>query len=246
MAVFDFDHTVVDQNTDIVVRDLVSADKIPSTVTSLYKRSGWISYMQEIFHILHSHGFRQIDIQHTIEAIPEVRGLTHLIRQLHDEHNFDVVILSDSNSEFIRIWCERHGVKQWVHEVFTNPAHFDIADGRLLLQPHHHQTSCSLSSQNLCKGAILEGFVDGASKRVTEYEVIFYVGDGENDLCPILRLGKNDYGCVRRGYSLERQLEKLQSVDSTDEMQKEMDATLLYWDNGTDLLNLIVKNIQTT
>lgn len=236
---------MVEKNTDIVVRDLVTADKIPTSVTSLYKKSGWIPYMQEIFHILHSNGFRQNQIQETIEAIPEVQGLVHLIRQLHDEHNFDVIILSDSNSEFIRIWCQRHGVEPYIHKVFTNPARFDDEDGKLLLQPHHHQTSCSLSSQNLCKGAILETFVAEAGQTVAEYETIFYVGDGQNDLCPILRLGKNDFGCIRRGYSLEKQIVKLQNTDGSDEKQPPAvtDGTLLYWDDGTDLLSSILKII---
>ena len=35
-----------------------------------------------------------------------------------------------------------------------------------------------------------------------------YVGDGQNDLCPLLGLGKGDIGIVRKGYGLEKALSK--------------------------------------
>lgn len=253
LAVLDFDHTVVSDNTDIVARDLIAAAKIPARVTELYKSSGWIPYMQEVFHLLYANGVRASDIRASIDAIPEVRGFTDLIRQLHDQHHFEFVIISDSNSEFIGGWNRRHGIDQYVRQVFTNPAGFD-GDGRLLVQPYHHQTGCPLSSENLCKGAVMEAFVEAAG--IGAYDTVFYVGDGLNDLCPMLRLGRADFGCVRRGYRLEKEIRPWMMDDAGAKVaegaaangdgQRQLDAEIIFWDDGHDLLQAILKRVDGT
>lgn len=246
LLALDFDHTVVDDNTDIVARDLVSAETIPSTVKDLYKASGWIPYMQEIFHILYANGFRKDDLLAAVEAIPEVAGFTDLIRTLHTEHNFDVIIVSDSNTEFIGAWNQRHRIDPYIRSVFTNPARFDEEE-RLLINPFHHQTACALSSENLCKGAVLESFVRAArddDESPTEYETIFYVGDGRNDICPVLRLAKHDFGCARKNFRMEKDIhEVVDDANGEAGDSHRLDATMVYWTDGVDLLNMILKRI---
>lgn len=241
MAFLDFDHTVVDGNTDIVARDLIAADKIPTRVKELYNSSGWIPYMQEIFHLLHDNDLRASHILKAIEAIPAVCGFTELIKQLHDQHNFEFVIISDSNSEFIDCWLRRHNMTGYIQRVFTNAAHF-ADDGRLMVQPHHHQTECNFSSENLCKGAVMEAYVQ--ERGVDSYDKFFYVGDGHNDLCPILRLGKWDVGCARRGYRLEKELRSLSAGNGNDaQTERKLDPRIVYWDDGRDLLQEILNHI---
>ena len=40
------------------------------------------------------------------------------------------------------------------------------------------------------------------------YTRVVYVGDGHNDLCPLLQLSESDVGVVRRGYGLDKALAK--------------------------------------
>lgn len=233
MVAFDFDHTVVDDNTDIVVRDLIKS-KISDEVTKLYKRSGWIPYMQEIFHILNAEGFTKPQIKNTIEEIPDVAGFKVLLKELHDTGNVDTIIISDSNSVFIKFWCDHNDVSKYIKHVYTNQAHF-TNDDVLMVQPYHHQLDCKLSSENLCKGAVLEDFVrhqleDGN----VIYDNIFYVGDGHNDICPVLRLGEKDVGFARKGYRMQEELDK----DNPD-----LNATVEIWNDGRDLKELIFQHI---
>ena len=46
------------------------------------------------------------------------------------------------------------------------------------------QETCTLSTKNLCKGQIMEDYVQSCGKR---FSFICYVGDGGNDFCPSLR-----------------------------------------------------------
>lgn len=256
LVAFDFDHTVVDGNTDIVVRDLIAKDKIPEEVKFLYTSSGWIPYMHAIFRLLHENGIRRTDMLTAIEKIPEVTGMKKLIRRLHGTRDTDVLIVSDSNSKFIDHWCRHNDVVDCVKKVFTNPAEFD-ANEVLNIQPFHHQTTCSLSSVNLCKGAILEDYLQQQEEtNGVTYKKIFYVGDGHNDFCPVLRLARGDVGCARKGHRLERELqefvnEKTVTVDEIDSPKNKsvntvgftLDADAFVWKDGNELAEFIFKMI---
>lgn len=177
MVVFDFDHTVVEDNTDIVIRDLVGKEKISDGVKKLFTVSGWIPYMQEILHILHANNITKSQIKATVENIPEVNGLKDLIRKLHKTQKVDIVIISDSNSVFINYWCNFNGMTQYIKKIYTNPAQF-IENDVLKIQPYHHQITCDLSSVNLCKGDILEEFVKNEFEQNNViYSKIFYIGE---------------------------------------------------------------------
>lgn len=233
LVAFDFDHTVVDDNTDIVIRDLVK-NKITDEVTKMYKSSGWIPYMQEIFRILHANGFTKSQIKDTIESIPEVVGFRTLFKQLFDANNVDVIIISDSNSEFIKFWCDFNDVSKYIKQIYTNQAHFSD-DGVLNVRPYHHQTECNLSSENLCKGLVLENFVRNQLEQVhIMYDKIFYVGDGHNDICPVLRLGSQDFGFARNGYRMQKEIDK---------KHPDLNATLQIWTDGRDLKELIFQHV---
>lgn len=238
---FDFDHTVVDDNTDIVVRDLVAKEKIPPHVMSLYKHSGWIPYMQEIFNILRENNIRKADIHKAIEGIPEVVGMKSLFQWLGDRPDADVIIVSDSNSQFIDQWCSVNEIRHCIDEIFTNPARYTDEES-LKIQPYHNQSWCSLSSVNLCKGQILEDFMARQqNQNQIAYENVFYFGDGANDFCPILRLRNGDFGCVRRGYRLEKEIKP----DSPALKDKELKAELFVWNDGIELMDFIKKQTQT-
>lgn len=233
LVAFDFDHTVVDDNTDIVVRDLAKS-KISDEIKALYKKSGWIPYMQEIFYVLHGDGFRKKEILEAIKGIPEVAGLKALFKALNDTGVVDIIIISDSNSVFIKQWCDHNNVTDYIKEVFTNQAHFND-DEVLKIQPYHHQMECPLSSENLCKGKVLEDYVESQLvENGIAYDNIFYIGDGHNDICPILRMGAHDFGYARKGYRMQKELDK----NNTS-----LDATLEIWTDGRDLKQLIFKHL---
>ncbi|XP_050085842.1 pyridoxal phosphate phosphatase PHOSPHO2-like [Anopheles aquasalis] len=239
LVVLDFDHTVCEHNTDIVVRDLLGPDGVPPDVRSILRSCGWIPYMQRVFRLLHQAGFQPMDIGSAIRGIPEVPGMKACIANLV-RHGFHVIIISDSNSEFIRLWNDFNDIGRYIHTVFTNPAKFDPASGLLELRPYHYQTECSLSSKNLCKGKIMDEFLRRQrEERNVEYEKIFYAGDGKNDVCPMLRLGRNGYACARRGYACYDALQ-----GAIGKLSYEYTAKVLQWTDGHELSDLIWTEMQ--
>jgi pyridoxal phosphate phosphatase PHOSPHO2 len=238
LAVFDFDHTICEDNTDIVVRNLLEGE-IPDDVKNLHKTAGWIAYMDSIFKILNKNGIKKDKIRSAIVNIPEVSGMKNCMKLLKD-HNFTIIIISDSNSEFISTWNRFNSIEPYVDFVFTNPAKFNN-NGLLELKPYHIQRDCKLSSVNLCKGQILNNFInDQFINFNTKYNFTVYAGDGKNDICPMLKLPKNSLACVREGFYAAREIEKF-----CTQSNHKLKAKLVKWKDATDLIDVIFENLNT-
>ncbi|XP_017141500.1 pyridoxal phosphate phosphatase PHOSPHO2 [Drosophila miranda] len=230
LAAFDFDHTIVAQNTDTVVRDLLPTEVVSSrALNELVENDCWTEYMSEVFRLLHEQQVTEARIRDTIRVIPEVPGFVRLIKHLHKKLNFDMIIISDSNSVFIDEWVKAHNLADCFVAIFTNPAEFD-SNGQLQVRPHHQQSECKLSASNLCKGRVLEHFViEQDLRRSIRYDHVFYVGDGNNDICPVLRQRACDFACARQGFAMEKHL-----IRNRNKLK--LRAHLLVWKSGFDLM----------
>ncbi|XP_034663913.1 pyridoxal phosphate phosphatase PHOSPHO2 [Drosophila subobscura] len=234
LAAFDFDHTIVAQNTDTVVRDLLPPEVVSSrTLNELVENDCWTEYMSEVFRLLHVQQVTEARIRDTIRVIPEVPGFVRLIKHLHKKLNFDMIIISDSNSVFIEEWVKAYNMADCFVAIFTNPAEFD-SNGQLQVRPHHQQSECKLSASNLCKGRVLEHFViEQDLRRSIRYDHVFYVGDGNNDICPVLRQRACDFACARQGFAMEKHL-----IRNRNKLK--LRAQLLVWKSGFDLMEQLL------
>lgn len=226
---FDFDHTLVDDNSDLYVRKLAPNGKLPSEIKALYTDRGWTEYMGAIFEYLHANGTTKEQMLNCIREIQFVDGNLELLKYLASDR-FNVIIISDANSVFIDCILQAYKVDNVINAVYTNPAEFS-EEGLLSLQYYHTQDWCDLSTVNLCKGHILEDHIRKAAKSGIHFPVVAYVGDGTNDLCPSLRLKSHDYVFAREGFRLLKKLNELP--------EGEAKAKVVSWKSGLDVLNTL-------
>ncbi|XP_044577465.1 pyridoxal phosphate phosphatase PHOSPHO2-like isoform X2 [Cotesia glomerata] len=227
---FDFDHTIIDKNSDIVIRDLLPKE-CTETVKKLYKScDSWTIFMRNIFELLHSNKITQKEINDVINCIPSVQGFEELLKNLHS-NNCEVIIVSDSNSVFIENWLSYKQLNYTVNEIFTNPAWFDDKD-LLNIEPYHEQNWCTLSEKNLCKGFILEEYIKKRKEHGVTFERIAYAGDGKNDLCPMLRLSDKDFAFPRQDYPI---IKLLNEPDTKNKVK----AKVIPWKTGSDIWNVL-------
>lgn len=238
LAAFDFDHTIIEKNSYVVAMDILACDKFPSFLKQLH-RTGWTAFMQGIFDLLHNNNVDEITIRQSIQDLEPIKGMSELIKDLNENLNYDVIIISDSNSYFINTWLASNNLKSNVKRVFTNPARFH--NGHLKIEMYHFQDKCTLSTKNLCKGQILEEFVAEQQDAGVIYDKIIYVGDGSNDICPILRLNQQDMGCVRNEYKCMELVKKAKDGQPLDKSGKQynLKCDILVWDNGFDILEAV-------
>lgn len=243
LIAFDFDNTIINKNSDIVAMELLPKNKIPDSLRKLYKDDGWTNFMQGIFKLLYENDFKETNIRSVIEDLEPTNGMCNLVKQLSNKHNYDVIIISDSNSYFIDVWLQKNDLNGNVTKVFTNPAKFN--NGMLEIKMYHLQDTCKLSTKNLCKGQILEDFINEQCQNDINYEKVVYVGDGTNDFCPILRLNDKGLACVRDDYKLSTMVKNTMAgkpIDSTNIIHN-IKSKVILWKTGIDILNHITKPV---
>lgn len=194
LAVFDFDHTIVNYNSDIVARDIINP---PSLIPDLKDYpNNWTQYMQQVFNTINNMKIPAEGIIDIISSMEPVKGMPELMRAIHN-NNIDIIVVSDSNSLFIQNWLEHNKLLNIVSCVYTNNA--TIENGLIKIKPYALQTTCNQCTKNMCKGTIVEEHVLRTNKK---YNKTLYFGDGKNDLCPVLKLTHNDIVFPRLGFVL--------------------------------------------
>ncbi|XP_013402729.1 pyridoxal phosphate phosphatase PHOSPHO2 [Lingula anatina] len=227
----DFDHTIIDDNSDTHVTKLLPNGEVPEDTKSMYSNKNWTRYMGAIFEDLHKQGVLAAQIHKCMHEIEFTQGMTELIKYLGTSDRFEVIIISDSNSIFIDTILEASDLKQYVDEVYTNPAEFDC-NGCLRITNYHTQDWCDLSTINLCKGHILETHIAKQKSNGIQYQKIAYIGDGSNDLCACLKLGQDDLIFPRRGFRLLKKIEAIKECNGQEDVPMPLEASIHPWDNA--------------
>jgi len=209
LIAFDFDQTIIDANSDVVVIDMIEGP-VPQDAQELFDDNNWTDYMGAIFRHLHGSGTKKKDYDDLLASLPFVDGLPDLIKWLAG-NDFEVIIISDSNAYFIHHIIEHHKLDPYITKVFTNPADFD-EEGLLRIEWYHVQDYCDLSNKNMCKGQILEDYIAQRKSENVTFRRHFYCGDGSNDFCPSLRLKEGDVTFPRIGFRLESKLKGCDAV----------------------------------
>lgn len=227
LCTFDFDDTMITDNSDYsILNVLPDGSELPQEIQDLYSSRSWIEYMKHIFMYLNELGITKKDILTSIEEIQLMPGFKELFHFLV-QNDCDIIIISDSNSVFIEHSLQYNKLRSSVKEVFTNHAEFD-QDGLLQLWGYHKQDWCDLSTENLCKGFVLQEFIKKQEMVGVKYDKVAYVGDGGNDYCPALRLSANDIVFPRKDYKLDLKI---------SENAEKVKASVVRWQEGFDIIN---------
>ena len=234
LAVFDFDHTVIDANSDIHVNNLFPSDEARTAAEKHCSQfDGWTIRMQEIFRQLHRHHIQKDDYTRNMQEIPLTNGFAQLIRYLHSLPNSQLIIASDSNLVFIDTILKHNQLDQAFTDIFTNPAYFREDDQCLIIEPYGQQT-CPTCPSNMCKREIVDKYL--RTKFATAVPVLF-VGDGHNDVCAANSLREGDLVCARSGYRMAKELKQQQELGTS-----KLAADFFEWNDGSEIELFIKEN----
>ncbi|XP_029461560.1 pyridoxal phosphate phosphatase PHOSPHO2 [Rhinatrema bivittatum] len=242
LLVFDFDHTIIDDNSDTWIVNCAPGRKLPNVLQNSYERGKWTEYMGRVFRYLGDQGIREDEMKGMMTAIPFTTGMHELLNFVSQRKDmFDCIIISDSNTMFIN-WILRSANFQGVFDkIFTNPAAFD--DFGYLAVQNFHTHQCPECPPNLCKRKVLEQFIGVQLQNGVQYTKIVYVGDGRNDLCPVKSLKPNDVTMPREGYALHKRISQMSPAFAS------LQSYVVIWSTGFEILSylklLIEDNVKT-
>ncbi|XP_068176550.1 pyridoxal phosphate phosphatase PHOSPHO2 isoform X4 [Antennarius striatus] len=229
LMVLDFDHTVVDDNSDTCL----PSQTLPDALRGSYRRGHWTEFMCRVLSYIGEQRVGPEEVRGVMETLPLTPGMRELLTFVAAHKNLvDCIVISDSNAVFIDWILGGAGLRAAVDQVFTNPAMFNQL-GYLEVAPHHTH-SCSRCPVNLCKRAVLECYLSGRGTADMEYRQVIYVGDGGNDLCPTACLSERDVAMPRKGYALEKLLGGSAPIR----------ARVVPWSSGADVLEQLRASLE--
>ncbi|GAA6014141.1 hypothetical protein JCM8202_005160 [Rhodotorula sphaerocarpa] len=219
-VVSDFDWSWADQDTDRYVFEVL-APHLRTSLRASKKSLQWTDNCAEHLRRLHAEGFREKDVVGAMQQLPVHPAMRRAFKDLKASKDPQVTTfcLSNSNEIYIKTILEHYNVTDVFDEVVTNPAEF-TADGLLALRrrvdPNGPQHTCKVGcSPNMCKGDELEAFMQRHGGW-EQFDKVVYIGDGGNDLCPILRLRPQDVALVRMYRELSRRIADTSNVHLSD------------------------------
>ncbi|XP_022650711.1 pyridoxal phosphate phosphatase PHOSPHO2-like isoform X1 [Varroa jacobsoni] len=230
LVAVDFDHTLIDDNSDTYIQKLAPDGKFPAEMRERYVPGSWTIFMRVMFRYLYENGVRPDLLLETIGEIPLLTGMREWLQTLNEYGYFEVAIISDANTVFIEHILYRQGVRHLVHEVFSNYAQFD-GNGCLTIQEFHRNDWCKMCPQNLCKSKVVADYIDRRKKQGVNLNRIVYIGDGNNDYCPAANCKRGDLVLARKGFALDRRICK-----------RPINARSVTWENGLDILKSITQH----
>lgn len=230
LVVFDFDHTIVDDNSDTWVIRCAPDQTLPDCLEKSYERGRWTEYMGRVLTYIGDQSVSPEHMRAVMESIPLTEGMLELLTFISEnKSDIDCIIISDSNTVFIDWVLHASGLKSAIDDVFTNPANID-ARGYVSVRCFHAH-DCTQCPINLCKRRVLHDFRENQAKAGVHYERICYIGDGGNDFCPIKELREGDIAMPRKGFTLEKLLCK-----AISEGPEALGAKIMPWTSGNEIL----------
>ncbi|NWV73549.1 PHOP1 phosphatase, partial [Dasyornis broadbenti] len=227
LLVFDFDETLVDENSD----DSVARGRaLPEPLRRSPRQGSYNEHMQRVLAFLGEQGLRAADFRAIYESIPLAPGMAELFQFLAKHRElFEVILISDANMFGIEAKLRAAGIHSVFRKIFSNPAGFDRR-GYLTLGPYHSHR-CPRCPPNMCKRKILtEYLAERAQEEEVEFQRVFYVGDGANDFCPAGTLRAADVAFPRKGYPMHRLIQELQ-----EKQPGAFPAAVVPWESGTEV-----------
>lgn len=223
LFIFDFDHTIVDKNSDTHIFKLFPGGKLPQLLENAYENGKWTEFMQKVLNSLGNSGQTPENFKNFLQKLELTQGFSGLFAFLRD-FPAESLIVSDANRLFIDWILEKHGLKGDFKEIFTNPA--EIRENFISLSPFHSH-ECASCPTNMCKGKIVRDFL---GKNQGVYGKIAYVGDGSNDFCPLELLGKGDIAFYRKDFALEKKIK---------EFGEKLACEKKGWESGEEIVEFV-------
>ncbi|XP_070582326.1 phosphoethanolamine/phosphocholine phosphatase isoform X1 [Erythrolamprus reginae] len=229
LLVFDFDETIVNENSDDSVVQATPEKKLPESIRQTFREGFYNEYMQRVLKYLGDQGVKMSDFKAVYEKIPLSPGMQKLFQFLSKHQNhFEIILISDANMFGIECSLKAAGAHSLFRKIFSNPSSFDKT-GYFVLGPYHSH-NCPRCPLNMCKQKILVEYLEERAQEGRQFERIFYVGDGANDFCPSMAMKSSDVAFPRKGYPMHRLIQ-----DMEKNQPGTYRATIVPWESAIEV-----------
>ncbi|WJX69818.1 3'(2'),5'-bisphosphate nucleotidase [Trifolium repens] len=228
IVIFDFDSTIIECDSDNWVLDEFG---LTEKFYQLLPNMLWNPLMGKMMNELHSQGKKIEEIVEVLNRTPIHPRIVPAIEAAYSL-GCELRIVSDANSFFIETILKHHGVLNCFSKITANPSYVN-EEGRLIICPYHDYLKsshgCNLCPPNMCKGLVMERLQNSLDEEGKKK--IIYLGDGNGDFCPSLKLKESDYLMPRMNFPL---------CDLVSKNSNDIKAHVHDWMDGEELENVLL------
>ena len=99
LLVFDFDNTIIDDNSDTWIVQCAPEKKLPLELKDSYKKGFWTEFMGRVFKYLGDEGVREDEMKRAMISMPFTPGMVELLNFIRKNKNkFDCIIKKKKKS----------------------------------------------------------------------------------------------------------------------------------------------------
>lgn len=195
LFIFDFDDTLSVRGSCLPIEELapnqeeLHLDTINDHYCKIHRC--WNRRMTEVHERLAEQNIRSEQLIEAFRKIELSPGTDKLLRHLHANHH-RIIVLSNACDLVVEECLRAHQLSQCVEKIESNPVR--QLEPIMIIDDYEQplQTDCSLCDPNMCKGLVIDRY-----RKTNPNQKIIFTGDGDNDVCPALRLREADHVFAR-------------------------------------------------
>jgi pyridoxal phosphate phosphatase PHOSPHO2 len=208
LFVFDFDHTIVERNSDHEILPLLSENSRKILSPKYEISDNWANYMQEVYKMMKADKIEINQIKEIVENLEFNKGYKELFDLLRKNKNkIDTLIISGANTLFLQWALEKNNLTDLFPVYYSNWAN---PDEELVIKIHpHHTHDCEECDKSQCKKIIIKNHFKKIALNENDFDIyknILYAGDGNNDYCAGTILREQDILFPRANFPLAKKL----------------------------------------
>ncbi|POM69616.1 Pyridoxal phosphate phosphatase [Phytophthora palmivora] len=229
LVLFTFDNTLVDVDSNLHIAQQLDAT-LANAVWTKYDQQVDRAKVMDQFLVQLAEKCPQVscvDIRNAAQRLPYNHHMVDAIRLAVDDFGATCKIVSDSTVFGVQSFVQHVGLADRVSEVVANPTHFENGGKVLRVRPyqgdHVAPHKCARCPKNLCKGAVVEQIL-----QQHRYSRVLFVGEGDGDFCPSMKLAMDDVVFARA--------DEVGLLPLLNENPDQIQAHIRQWEKGEDIL----------
>jgi 2,3-diketo-5-methylthio-1-phosphopentane phosphatase len=233
LIIFDVDKTITNEDSlDVISKYLLTSEQKIQFQQNVTDEMIWVDSLNYFYELSKSNGKNIFSIKKALEKVNLTEGMIDLFSFLRKNKKiFDSIIISGGNKFSVNYLIKYHNLDDVIKEQYANQS--EIKEDMLYISKASEH-NCDICDPSICKKKELDNFFEKYPKN--QYNKIFYICDGYNDLCLVRYLQKNDILFLRKYYDLYNTL----YVDGVD---FKINCKCCPWKDGKEIIRKIKKII---
>lgn len=230
LVIFDFDQTIAFYDALFFLFPLVYTKEEEDKLLENEETKNYVDLFNLFFNDAKKSNISLLQIDEKLKQLEFSPGMMELLNYLRDnKQKYEVIIISSNCTYLIDKILEFHQISDLFSVIYCNPSKIEN-ETIVVSQKEFH--NCKLCNPCQCKRKEINHFFKEKGRE--NYDKIFFIGDGGNDLCLAETLSESDVTFPRINYNLYKKI-------LMPENASKIHCKIVPWNNGLEVKDYLAK-----